>query len=83
MPAAGWHVPGLTIENIIIINSQNVESEYLLAVIITSVFKEESSVSYCINSTEVTNTGLPKMPLDDLKFLRHRLAVLYVIQVIA
>ena len=31
-----------TIANIIIINSQNVELEHLLAVIITSVFKEES-----------------------------------------
>ena len=34
-----------TIANIIIINSHNVESEHLLAVIMTSVFKEESSVS--------------------------------------
>ena len=58
MPATGWHAPGLTIENIIIINSQNVESEHLLAVIITSVFKEESSVSTWTNSIEVANTGL-------------------------
>ena len=43
--------------NIIIINSQNVESEHLLAVIITSIFKEESSVSAWTNSTEVDNTG--------------------------
>ena len=31
-----------TITNIIIINSQNVESEYLLAVIITSVSKKKA-----------------------------------------
>ena len=41
-----------TITNII--NSQNVESEHLLAVTIASVFKEESSVSAWISSTEVT-----------------------------
>ena len=61
-----------TIENIIIINSQNVESEHLLAVIITSIFKEESSVSAWMSSTEVANTGLPKLPPDDLKSLRHK-----------
>ena len=71
------------IANIIIINSQNVEYEHLLAVIITSVFKEESSISTWMNYTEITNTGLPKLPLDDLKSLRHRLAELHVIQVIA
>ena len=65
------------------INSQNVESENLLAVIITSVFKEESSVSAWTHSTEVANTGLSKLPLDDLKSLRHWLAELHVIQVIA
>ena len=69
--------------NINIINSQNVQSEHLLAVIITSVFKEEISVSSWMSSTEVINTGLPKLPLDDLKSLRHRLAELHVIQVIA
>ena len=72
-----------TIANIIIINSQNVESEHLSAVIIISVFKEESSVSAGMSFTEVANTGLPKLPLDDLKSLRHWLAELYVIQVIA
>ena len=72
-----------TIANIIIINSQNVESQQLLAVIITSVFKEESSVSTWMSSTEVTNTGLPKLPLDNLKSLRRRLAELHAIQVIA
>ena len=72
-----------TITNIIIINSQNVESEHLLAVIITSVFKEESSVSVWTSSTEVANTGLPKLPLNDLKPLRHRLAELHIMQVIA
>ena len=45
-----------TIANTIIINSQNVKSEHLLAVIITSVFKEESSVSAWTSSTEVANT---------------------------
>ena len=64
-------------------NSQNVKSEHLLAVIITSFFKEESSVSVWTSSTEVANTGLPKLPLDDLKSLRHCLAELHVIQVIA
>ena len=34
-----------TITNIIIIKSQNVKSEHLLAVIIASVFEEENSVS--------------------------------------
>ena len=72
-----------TIANIIIINTQNVKSEHLSAVIITSAFKEESSVSAWMSSTEVTNTGLPKLPLDNLKSLRHRLAELFVIQVIA
>ena len=71
-----------TIANIIIINSQNVKSEHLLAVIITSVFKEESSVSAWTSSIEVANTGLPKLPLDDLKSFRHWLAELHVIQVI-
>ena len=60
-----------TIANIIIINTQNVKSEHLSAVIITSIFKEESSVSAQMSSTEVTNTGLPKPPLDDLKLLRN------------
>ena len=64
-----------TIANIIIINSQNVKSEHLLAVIITSVFKEESSVSAWMSSTEVANTAwTAELPLDDLKSLRHRLA---------
>ena len=72
-----------TTANIIIINSQNVKSEHLSAIIITSVFKKESSVSTWMSSTEVTNTGLLKLPLDDLKFLRHRLAELHVIKVIA
>ena len=72
-----------TIANIIISNSQNVESEHLLAVIITSVFKEESSVSTWTSFTEVANTGLPKLPLDDMESLRHQLAELHVILVIA
>ena len=71
------------IAKIIIINSQNVESYYLLAVIITSVFKEESYVSTWKSSTEVANNAMPKLPLDDLKSLRHRLAELHVIEVIA
>ena len=74
-----------TIASTIIINSQNVKSEHLLPVIVTSVFKEESSVSAWTSSTEVANSGLPKLPLDDLKSLRHRLAELYacIIQVTA
>ena len=55
-----------TIANIIIINSQYVKSEHLLAGIIISVFKEESSVSAWMSSTEVINPGLPKLLLDDL-----------------
>ena len=72
-----------TIANIIIINSQNVKSEHLLAVIITSVFKEENSVSAWTSSTDVASTELRKLPLDNLQSLRHRLAELYIIQVIA
>ena len=68
---------------VIIINSQNVEFEHLLAVIITSVFKEESSFSAWMSYIEVVNTGLPKLPLDNLKSLTHWLAELHVIQVIA
>ena len=71
-----------TIANIIIINSQNVKSEHLSVVVTTSVFKKENSVSTWKNSTEVTNTGLPKLPLDDQKSLRHQLAELLIIQVI-
>ena len=71
-----------TIANMFIINSQNVKSEHLLAVIITSVFKEESPVSAWMSSTEVANTELLKFPLDNLKSLRHRLALLHGIQVI-
>ena len=64
------------------VNSQNIKSEHLSAVIITSVFKEECSVSAWTSSTKVINTGLLKLPLDDLKSLRHWLAELHVIQVI-
>ena len=68
-----------TVANLIIINNQNVESEHLLVVIIISLLKDESSVSAWTSSTEVTNTGLPKLPVDDLKSLKHRLAELHVI----
>ena len=68
-----------TVANLIIINNQNVESEHLLVVVIISLFKEESSVSAWTSSTQVTNTGLLKLPVDDLKSLRHRLAELHVI----
>ena len=71
------------IANIIIINSQNVKLEHLLAVTITSVFKEENFVSAWTSFMEVAKTGLPKLPLDDPKCLRHWLAELHVIQVIA
>ena len=67
-----------TIANLIIINNQNVKLENLLVVVIISLFKE-SSVSAWTSSTKVTNTGLPKLPLDDLKSLRHWLAELHVI----
>ena len=49
-----------TITNIIIINSQNVESEYLLAVIITSVSKKKAlspSGRVPQHSTAKTATG--------------------------
>ena len=49
----------------------SIKSENLLAVIITLAFKEESSVSAWTSSTEVANTVMPKLPLDDLKTLRH------------
>ena len=68
-----------TVANLIIISDQNVESEHLLVVVIISLFKDESSVSARTSSTEVTNTGLPKLPVDDLKSLKHRLAELHVI----
>ena len=55
----------------------------MLAVNITSVFKEESSVSTWMSSTEAANTALPKLPLDDLKSLRHQLSELHEIQVTA
>ena len=68
-----------TVANLIIINNQNVESEHLLVVVIISLFKDESSVSAWTSSTEVTNTGLPKLTVDGLKSLKHRLAELHVI----
>ena len=61
-----------TIANIMIINSQNIKPEHLviiIAVIITSVFKEENFVSARMSSREVANTGLPELLLDDLKYL--------------
>ena len=58
-----------TTANIIIINSQKVKSEQLSAVIITSVFKEESSVSIWRSSTvsrqhwtDKTATRSPEIP---------------------
>ena len=72
-----------TTANVIKINSQNVKSQHLSAVFITSDFKEESSVNAWMSYTEVANTGLPKLPLDDLKSLIHQLTELHVIQVIA
>ena len=68
-----------TVANLIIINNQNVEAEHLLVIVIISLFKEESSVSAWTSSTEVTNTGLPKLPVDDLQFLRQWLAELHAI----
>ena len=49
-----------TVPNTIIVNSENVKSEHLSAAIITSVFKEESSVCLekfhrsCLNWTAKT-----------------------------
>ena len=78
-----------TIANVIIINSQNVKLEHLLAVTIISVFKKESSVCTWTSSTEVTNTELLKLNtellkllLDELKSLRHWLAELHIIKVL-
>ena len=68
-----------TVANLIIINNQNVESEHLLVVIIIPLFKDESSVSAWTSSTEVTNTGLPKLTVEGLKSLKHWLAELHVI----
>ena len=68
-----------TVANLIIINNQNVESEHLLVVVIISLSKDESSVSAWTSSTEVTNTGLPKMTVEGLKSLKHWLAELHVI----
>ena len=59
-----------TIANMMIINSQNVKPEHVaIALIITSVFKEENFVSPRMSSREVANTGLPKLLLDELKYL--------------
>ena len=53
-----------------IINSQNVKPEHLvISSHQTSVFKEENFVSARMSSREVANTGLPKLLLDDLKYL--------------
>ena len=72
-----------TISNIIISNSPNVKSEHLLAVIITLVFNEESSVTAWMSFKEFANTELKKLPLDDLESPRHWLAKLHVRQIIA
>ena len=37
------------------------------AVISHQLSKEKSLVSACASSTEIANTGWPKMPFDDLK----------------
>ena len=61
-----------TIAIIIIINSENVESEHLLAVIITSISKKKAlSPPGQVTQKSPTLRGLPKLPLDDLKFLRQ------------
>ena len=64
-----------TITNIIIINSQNVKSEYVVSSLSKHQFlKPGKKVSVWTSSTEVASTRLPKLPLDDLKSLTHRLA---------
>ena len=50
-----------TIANVIIMNSQNVKSEHMSAVILTSLFKEVSFVSAWRSSKEVANTGWPEV----------------------
>ena len=54
-----------------IINSQNVKPEHLAISSHhnISVFKEENFVSARMRSRQVANTGLPKLLLDDLKYL--------------
>ena len=47
-----------TIAILIIINNRNGKLEHLSIVIITSVFKEESSIFASTSSTEVADTGL-------------------------
>ena len=70
-----------TIANVIIKSKCQIRTS--VAVITTLVCKEESSVSVWTSSAEVANTGLPKLLLVGLKSLRHWLAELHVIQVIA
>ena len=58
-----------------VINSQNVKSEHLAISSHHNIsFKEENFVSTTMSSREVANTGLPKLLLDDLKYLTCMLA---------
>ena len=58
-------------------NKQSNVNQKISTVIITSISKQESLVSAWMSSTEVVNIGLPKLPLDDLEYLRHKIAELY------
>ena len=61
-----------TIANIMIINSQNVKPKHLAISShhnISSSFKEENFASAWTSSREVANIGLPKLLLDELKYL--------------
>ena len=59
-----------TIANIMIIHSQNVKPEHLVISNHYNIsFQRESFVSARMSSREVANTGLPKLLLDDLKYL--------------
>ena len=63
-------------------NSQNINQK-ISAVIITSISKQESLFSAWTSSTKVASIRLPKVPLDDLEYLRHKIGELYGIQVYA
>ena len=61
-----------TIAYIMIINSQNVKPEHLAISSHHDIsFQEENFVSARMSSREVANTGLPKLLLDDLKYINN------------
>ena len=64
-------------------NKQSNINQNISAVIILSISKQESLVSAWMSSTEIPSIRLPKLPLDDLKYLRHKIGELYGMQVFA